>query len=190
MRFILLLTSIIFIGTFNLDAQDVIVKLSGQKINCKITNEDSVNVFLNKIYDDNIISTSIPKSEISKIIYDTCLYSNIITFENNGMSYNYFINDKQLKGNDVLYVLSTNKLAFDKYKESNGTKSFANLFSFAGGFLIGYPIGTYLIKGEGNWVLAGVGVGLVIISFPLHFLSGDQSREAIELYIKGLKKAR
>lgn len=40
-----------------------------------------------------------------------------------------------------------------------------SVFSYAGGFMIGWPIGTAIAGGDPNWSLAGVGAGLITLAF-------------------------
>ena len=50
------------------------------------------------------------------------------------------------------------------------------ILGFAGGALIGYPLGTLIGGGEPNWVLAGVGAGLVGIAIPLSIIGEKKAK--------------
>lgn len=60
------------------------------------------------------------------------------------------------------------------------------ILGYAGGFMIGWPLGTAIGGGEPNWALAGIGAGLVVLSIPLSSSAKKKTIKAIELYNQGL----
>src|SRR4030095_14771546 len=73
--------------------------------------------------------------------------------------------------------------AFEFMKEARNKKAVANVFGFAGGFLIGFPIGQ-LIGGNDNpnWLLAAAGGGLIIGAMANYAGYKEQARQAISVY--------
>lgn len=98
------------------------------------------------------------------------------------------------KGNVLTYanmldMMKDNTEAYSYMSKAKSSAGFANVLGFAGGFMIGWPIGTALGGGKPNWVLAGVGCGLLIISIPIISSSNSNALIAIKKYnssIKGL----
>lgn len=52
---------------------------------------------------------------------------------------------------------------YEKYKDVNFLGLVVGVFSYVGGFLIGWLIGIILGGGEANWNLVLIGVGLFIV---------------------------
>lgn len=53
---------------------------------------------------------------------------------------------------------------------SNGYTITANILGGVGGFLIGWPLGTLIAGGEPEWVLAGMGAGVLAVAIPLSII--------------------
>ena len=98
------------------------------------------------------------------------------------------------KGNILTYgnmldMMKDNPEAYQFMSKAKSTAGVANALGFAGGFMIGWPIGTALGGGKPNWILAGVGCGLLIITIPIISSSNNNALTAIRKYnssIKGL----
>lgn len=58
----------------------------------------------------------------------------------------------------------------------------ATVLGFAGGFLIGWPIGTAVAGGEPQWELPAIGAGLVILAFPFSEQAKKKASIAVDLY--------
>lgn len=96
-----------------------------------------------------------------------------IRFEMNGKR----LNPRQLKN-----AMSDYPKAIAEMKIAKRNYSLANVFSFPGGYLIGYPIGMRLGGGEANWRLLGAGAGLVVLSFPFYDRYKKHAIEAVKNY--------
>lgn len=79
-------------------------------------------------------------------------------------------NDKPLTPNQLTDLARPYPLAMKEMKRANANLITGSIFSYLGGFLIGYPIGTAIGGGEPEWAMAAVGAGLVAIAIP--FSSG------------------
>lgn len=63
------------------------------------------------------------------------------------------------------------------------------IFSYAGGFMIGWPIGTAIGGGDPNWGIAAAGVGCVLLSIPLANGYKKNAKEAVSIYNNGFISA-
>jgi hypothetical protein len=93
---------------------------------------------------------------------------------------------KNLKPNQLLNITQPNPEAYKEMKTAKSNYAAGSLIGFAGGFLIGWPLGTALSGGKANWALAGVGAGLFVISIPFTSAYTRHAKNAVRLYNKGL----
>lgn len=96
--------------------------------------------------------------------------------------YKYTHNEELMSIGDVASVLESNTKAFDLINKGRTNRSFASVLGFAGGALIGWPIGTAAAGGNANWTLAGVGAGLIIVGIPISSSANKKINQAVELY--------
>lgn len=183
--FVLLFASLAF-------PQDVIIRNDGTRMEGKIFKEDSVNVHFTTKIRDNVVETFLKKEDIKEIIYERDIIREAaakygeIQIEQRGMGYRYFIDGKPLHPNELPVILKTNPDAYEMYRSARSTAILATVFSSAGGFMIGYPIGTALGGGEPNWAIAGVGAGLIVIAIPITQSANKKANEAVKTYNIGL----
>jgi hypothetical protein len=81
-----------------------------------------------------------------------------------------------LSPKQVLQVLKIEPLAYEKFKRAKANYDVAGALGFAGGLLVGFPIGTAIAGGNPEWGMAIVG------SFSLNSVFRSHAFEAIELY--------
>lgn len=96
--------------------------------------------------------------------------------------YKYTQNGNQLKMRDLVKTLESNQQAFDLIKKAQTNQSLASVIGFVGGGLVGWPIGTAIGGGDANWVLAGVGAGLIGVSIPIASGANKKTKKAVETY--------
>jgi hypothetical protein len=65
---------------------------------------------------------------------------------------------------------------------------FGTTLSIAGGLLVGFPLGTAIGGGDPNWALAGVGVGLFLLSIPLEIGYHKNVKAAVDTYNQSLER--
>jgi hypothetical protein len=82
----------------------------------------------------------------------------------------------------MLTIMESDQKALDEMKLAKSNADVASVFSYAGGFLIGWPLGTAIAGGDPNWVLAGVGLGCIAIGIPLSIKASKHAFKAAELY--------
>ena len=72
--------------------------------------------------------------------------------------------------------------AYQEMKKARANNTVANIVSGAGGFLLGYTLGTALSGAEAEWTVAAIGGGLIIASIPFSVKFRKQATHAVQLY--------
>lgn len=188
MRKIFLLIAFLLFN-LNLFSQDILVRTNGDRINCKIISIDSVNV--NFSYDRNgtEINTNIRKEQLKDIIYESSSgqhNSDSITMKKVVGGYHFYQGDKRLNISQLVKTMESNELAYNEMKAAQTNNTIASIFGFSGGFLVGWTLGTAVAGGEPNWVLAGVGAGLILISIPITQKFNEQAKTAVDSFNTGI----
>lgn len=93
---------------------------------------------------------------------------------------------KKMTMSDLARTMESNQQAYAFIKKAQTNNTFATIFGFAGGGLVGYQIGTALGGGEPNWAIAGVGAGLIVAGIPFTSGANKNARKALETYNEGL----
>jgi hypothetical protein len=183
-RFVLI--AIISLISLSLFSQDVIVTKGGKQIICKLSGEDSANVYYSITKKRVTSEASISRAEIQKIIYKTRLpyvsTSDSIVVRNNVL----FYKGRTMTTSEFMGHLQTNPEAYKKYKSAGTPLVFANILSGVGGGLIGWQLGTSLGGGEANWGMAGIGGGLILLAIPVASIGVKNQKTAINIYNKGV----
>ena len=96
--------------------------------------------------------------------------------------YKYTQNDELMSIGDLASVLESNNKAFQLIKKGRTNRSFASVLGFAGGALIGWPLGTSVGGGDANWTLAGIGAGLIIVGIPISSRANKKIHQAVDIY--------
>ncbi len=79
-------------------------------------------------------------------------------------------------------MLQSNEAAYRLVRSSKAPATVATVLGVAGGFMIGWPLGTAIAGGSPNWALAGAGAGLVAISIPFGISSNKKVVKAVNTY--------
>lgn len=101
--------------------------------------------------------------------------------------YQFSQGEKTLTMNQLVSTMETNEQAYKQIKAAKSSYSMAMVFSYAGGFMVGWPIGTAIGGGEPNWALAGIGAGLIMITIPINQSFNKKAKLAIDTYNEGLQ---
>lgn len=96
-------------------------------------------------------------------------------------------NGKNLTPRQLLDITQSNTEAYKEMKIAKSNYDIGLVFGFAGGFLVGWPLGTAIAGGEPNWTLAGIGAGLILVSIPFSTAYTKHAKNAVNLYNNGLK---
>ena len=110
-------------------------------------------------------------------------------FVKKSLGTSFYHQGKKLTPNELSEITRSNANAYDEMKIARTNYGVANAFGAVGGALIGFPLGTSLGGGEPNWAIAGVGVGLVLVSVPFSVAYTKHAKYAINLYNSGLSQA-
>lgn len=89
---------------------------------------------------------------------------------------------KTLTETELSSVLESNQQSKDLRKKARANQTFAMIVSGIGGGLVGYPLGTAIGGGEPNWVVAGVGAGLIVVAIPISISAHKKTKQAVEVY--------
>ncbi len=79
-----------------------------------------------------------------------------------------------------------NTEAHARVKAAKNNISGAKVIAYAGGFLIGYTLGTAIGGGDPPWGVAAVGAGVLVFTIPLFRSYTNNIREAARLYNSGI----
>jgi hypothetical protein len=96
--------------------------------------------------------------------------------------YAYSQGGQRLSMNRLSDALVSNPEAYQIYQNAQSSGLVAQILAFAGGYMIGWPIGTAIGGGEPNWNLALIGTGLVFISIPLETGYNRKTQQAIDIF--------
>jgi predicted MFS family arabinose efflux permease len=88
----------------------------------------------------------------------------------------------------LLSVVESNPEAKKEMEIAKSNASVANVLGYAGGFMVGWPIGTMLGGGEPNWTLAGIGLGVILLAIPFGSGYTKHATRAVRIYNKSLQE--
>lgn len=94
----------------------------------------------------------------------------------------YYGHAQELKPKQVLTVMQIDEEAHAVFKKAKANYDAASVLGFAGGFLIGWPIGTALSGGEPEWGLAAGGAAITLLSVPLTLAFNKHAERAVSIY--------
>jgi len=97
-------------------------------------------------------------------------------------------NGKNLTPRQLLDLTQSNAEAYKEMKMAKSNYDVGFVFGFAGGFLVGWPVGTAIAGGKPNWTLAGIGAGLIVVSIPFSTAYNKHAKNAVRIYNNGLKQ--
>ncbi|MHC2992938.1 hypothetical protein OB13_15625 [Pontibacter sp. HJ8] len=98
----------------------------------------------------------------------------------------YFISGRKLSKEELMYVLDSHPEAKQELRLGARNKMPAAILSNAGGFLVGYQIGSLIGGGEVNGTMVVIGGGLAALSLPFSVAIKKRELRAISLYNAGL----
>lgn len=97
-------------------------------------------------------------------------------------------NDKALDIKQMLDITSANTEAYKYMKLAKSNLDGAKILGYIGGFMIGYTLGAAVMGGEPNWLVAGGGLGVILLAIPLSKSYNKNVRKAVGIYNSGLVK--
>jgi len=103
------------------------------------------------------------------------------------LGHEYYKYNKPIDINQIGTYIHSNQQAYKEFKSAQSTNTFAEILGYAGGFMVGWPLGTALGGGKPNWTMAGIGVGILAVGIPLSIHADTQLNEAVKKYNSGMK---
>ena len=94
---------------------------------------------------------------------------------------------KRLNMSQLGEELQFNEQAYKEFKGAQANYVISSIIGGAGGFMVGWTLGTAIAGGEPNWALAGIGVGLIVVSIQIMKTSNKQRKRAVDIYNGGLE---
>jgi hypothetical protein len=123
------------------------------------------------------------------LIYSTCAqtHSDPITIKKAFGGYKFLQNNQPLTLKQLGTALQSNPEASKLFQQAKPNATAATIFGFAGGFLVGWPIGTAIGGGKPSWELAGIGAGLIVVSIPFSASFNKKAKAAIDTFNQGIQ---
>lgn len=97
-------------------------------------------------------------------------------------------NGRYLTPRQLLDITESNPEAYKEMKIAKTNYDVGTVFGFAGGFLVGWPVGTAIAGGKPNWTLAGIGAGLIVVSIPFSSAYTKHAKNAVNIYNNGIRQ--
>lgn len=101
--------------------------------------------------------------------------------------YQFYQGEQRLNMNQLVKTMKPNEQAYKQIKSAQSTYTMAMIFSYAGGFMVGWPLGTALGGGEPNWAMAGIGAGLIVVAIPISQSFNKKAKQAVDTFNSGLQ---
>jgi hypothetical protein len=125
------------------------------------------------------ISSSLFSQTVDSIIVKTRLLSTDY----------YYAGSKLNSIKSISRVVRDNPKAISKIKAAETLATVGNIFGFAGGFLIGWPIGSAMSGEEANWNLAYAGGLIAFLGILYEFNSSSSVHDAVDIYNSSIQKS-
>lgn len=104
-------------------------------------------------------------------------------------TYQFYQGENRLTMKQLTTKLKPNEQAYKELRSAKAVYTTAMIFSYAGGFMVGWPIGTAIGGGEPNWALAGIGAALIVVTITLNQNFNKKAKQAVDTYNSGLGKS-
>jgi hypothetical protein len=96
--------------------------------------------------------------------------------------YKFEQDGKMINPKTMLKIMENNPEATSYMKKAKTNYDLSMAIGFTGGFLIGWPVGTAIGGGDPNWILAGVGAGILLLAIPTTKAFNENALKAVEIY--------
>jgi len=84
-------------------------------------------------------------------------------------------------------LMQNNQEAHNFIQKARNQNTISMVLGAAGGFLIGWPLGTAIAGGDPNWALAAVGGGLIAVTIPITISAKRNANRAVQIYNEGVQ---
>jgi hypothetical protein len=96
--------------------------------------------------------------------------------------YNFFLNNKKLTTEELLFTMKSNEPAYLEMKSSQKFNIAGIVTGSVGGFLLGLQIGNATKGNTPKWEMVTVGSVISLLSIPLNIQAVKRSKKAVDLY--------
>ena len=103
-----------------------------------------------------------------------------------GLGNRYIHGERIISFYQLSDIMKDNELATAAMQSAKNHKTLSMIVGGTGGFLLGWSLGAALGGGEVNWLLAGAGGGLILLSIPFEVRANKDARDAVDFYNSGL----
>lgn len=100
----------------------------------------------------------------------------------------FYQNGKRLSLNKLSKILQSDIEASKEMAMAKKNYRIGSVISFGGGALIGWGLATALSGDDENWVLVGVGAGLVAVSYPFSSSCTKHAKKAVSIFNSNIKQ--
>ncbi len=97
-------------------------------------------------------------------------------------------NGKSLSVRKLIAITSDNAEAYKEMQIAKNNYTGGEVFGIIGGCVVAFSFGSALYDGSINWVMLGLGSGLILIEVPFTILFKQHATNAVNIYNSGLKK--
>lgn len=91
-------------------------------------------------------------------------------------------NDIKLSSNQADSIFSYDAEVFKLYRKGINQIQIGNLFTFTGGFLVGYTLGSLIGGGEPDGVLVFLGVTSLVVGYPIVSSGSKKLKKAVNFH--------
>lgn len=105
-----------------------------------------------------------------------------IEIESSFGGYKYSRNGSDISMGKLVKIMKHDELAYPEIKAAKTKNTMTTILGATGGVLIGIPIGTAIANGKPNWILAGIGAAIIVVSIPISIAGKHQAYRAVEMY--------
>lgn len=100
--------------------------------------------------------------------------------------YKYTQNGTKMTMKDLVQTMKADAKSYQLIKKAQSDNTIASIIGFAGGALVGWPVGAAIGGGDPNWTLAAIGAGLIVVAIPIGSGANKKANLAVETYNKSL----
>ena len=118
----------------------------------------------------------------SSQVTNTAIAKDTIEYQKAGAGYKYTLNNETLTLDKLEKTLQNNPTSIEYFNKAKSTKGIVTVLGYAGGFLIGYPLGTMMGGGKANWTMAAIGCGFIAIAIPIASGADKNILKAVQAY--------
>lgn len=102
-------------------------------------------------------------------------------------SYKFALEGEKISMRKIVDLMEPNYKAAALMKKAHKNRLLGGIIGGAGSALVGWNLGIAASKnGNPNWVMAGLGAGLIVVSIPIHTNANKNAKKAVEMYNSSL----